>query len=390
MYKKIYLFLGGILLLIVIVISFIFFIKARSSVPAQPAANNSGTFVTVNGNGSNSGNNPTATPTPNPVSNPTATPTPTPQPTSQPAANGLNQITDSYAVSPVLSYDSKLLWYFSQDGHLYNVNISTGLKQEYLLPTNFKVDNVIWPSIGNDFIVETDSGLGKTFYYYNSQAKNFINYPANVKEVDFMPDGTHVLYDWLDASGKGQLSLANFDLTAHKKIMDLPDSDDVVKVSPLRDRAFFYKNNTPADGKLYYVNLDTAKSFVIKTAGNNAVAWSADSSHFIYYRLGSDQNASSDQLWLGNLDANTDTMLGASLPLSKAAFDSTGRNLFIALPNQTGAGDSFWRIDTKTFLKNQFFSGANINASNLLVSNDGNTLYFKNKDNNVYSVPIKY
>jgi len=383
MNKKALVFLGSILALIVITIGFILFVQFRAK------KNNSSQLTSTDASSSSSSSSSSSDQN-NPAPAPTPTPTPTPSPTPAvpvPAPGSPVKLTDTAAVSPALSYDGTLLWYFTPDGHLFNVDLQTGQKKEYLLPNNYSVTKAIWPSVGNDFIVQSGSGSGRTFYYYDSQTKKFIAYPANVKAVDFMPDGLHVVYEWVDASNKATLSTANFDLTGHKTVLSLPTADDyVIKAASLRNRAFYYKDNALADGKIYYANLDSGSTFAIKTAASNQVIWSPDSTHFLYNRLDKDGNTASNQLWLGDLDSSTDTALGVDGLPAKGAFDKTGAHLVLALPG-SGGNDTLMIADTKTFQANNFFTGTGVSAADLAVANDAGTVYFKNSDGFVYSLP---
>ena len=376
MNKKAIIFLGSIAGLIVIIVVVIIVIASRNS--SSTATQTSTTTPTT-----------TTTTT---TTTPTTTPAPVqPTPITITPTTKLLRMTDSVAVGPVLSYDGTLLWYFTADGHLFKIDLKTGAKQEFILPTNLKVNNVIWPQTGSDFIVETDNATGKTFNYYSSKLNTFTAYPANVKEVDFMPSGQQVVYAWLDdASGKATLSIANFDLTAHVKIANLPDSDDVIKVAPTRARAFYYKAASPADGKIYYVNLTNKSIFSIKTAATNLVDWAPDSNHFLYNRLGPDGDAASTQLWLGDLDAKTDTALGINGTPAQAAFDRTGATLVVAQTNQNS--EDFLVSSLQTAKKQTVSTGTGVlvNAAHMFVSNDGATLYFLNSsDGFVYSLPIQ-
>lgn len=311
------------------------------------------------------------------------------QQTSSQAAD-MHKISDSPAIAPVFSYDGQTIWYFTSDGHLYRLNPASGIKQEYLLPQSLTIDDGIWPAQGDDFIVVSGTGTAKIFRYYDSSAKSFINYPSNVKEVDFMPNGQQVVYNWVSGT-TSELSVAAKDLTGHKTVATLPQADLTIKASPLGDRAFAYDNSNPKSGKLYYINFTTKKVTALPTALENDAVWAPDGRHFLYNRNPGGQSSNGD-LWLGDIDAGTDTDLHIASKVSKAVFDSSGNNLYVAAQTVDGLSEEVWKINLNTMSKTKVFTPADndpaINSSHLMLSNDGTTLYFENSDGYIYSVQL--
>ncbi len=373
----------GILVLIIITVSFIMYLSGKNKIanqpqnqqesqqPPNPASGGSGSG-TGSGSGSGSGNSGSG-------SGSSA---------EQSSSNAiLTKITNDQAVGPSLSYDGQAIWYFTPDGHLYKENLGTGLKQEKLLPSQIAASAVIWPQAGNDFILESDSSAGKSFYYYNSSDGSFTRYPPQVKEVDFMPDGKTVAYDWSDNSGS-YLSVANSDLTQHQTIVKLPDKDEVVKVSPTSANMILaYNANDAQSGKLYYIKVDAKTITAIKTGESDQAEWAPDGIHFLYYKLNA-KNPSDKELWLGNIQQGTDQALGIDVPLSKAVFSGDSSDLYFAASGSSG--DSIWKMDLQNLSKSLAYSsqGNPVTAENLLLSSDSGTLYFINSDGYIYSVNL--
>ncbi len=377
--------MGGTLLLIVVLVVSILIINSRKSQTTTNQTATDNTASTGNPGGGLPGNNSGNSGNQNQNQN-------------QPGktAVGPAKISDGPVIAPILSYDGQAVWYFTHDGHLYKENLSSGLKQEYILPSNPQIDNAIWPVTGNDFILETDSATGKTFTYYNSSTKKFLAYPKNLRSVDFMPDAKHIVYDWVADNGKSTLSIANSDSTGYKDIVDLPAADENVKAAPLAaaNKVLAYKDATPLDGTLnlivFNADLSNGKLTALKTTTNNAALWSPDGKSFIFNYA--DPTAKIPQLYIENVAAGTNTSLGLNTVVSKAAFDSTGRNLYVAVSSADGTGDVIWHIslDSATLDKKPIFTSAQtrVTATNLLVSPDNQTLYFKNADGYLYALPI--
>jgi hypothetical protein len=234
MNKRILMILGALLLLIAITVGFIAYLQKRG----DNLDNNNGQ-QTNNGsnNSSDNGGNDSNNNTPDSGSS---------TPDNAPAITNrvLTKITDAQTIAPALSFDGRSVWYFSSEGKLFKQSLGSGLKQEYVLPTKLEVSDALWPLVGNDFIVETSSGGSKTISYYDSEGKSYIPYPANIKHVDFMPDGRRVAYNWVETSGVSQLSIADYNTKNFRKIVDLPQTDQVIKVSPTGNRIFTYRKSS--------------------------------------------------------------------------------------------------------------------------------------------------
>ncbi len=361
MNKRVLIALGSILGLIIVIVVFIVIVNSRSKAPA----------VTEN-------NNPETTQNNTENQNPAASP------------DQLTKLSDGAVLAPILSYDGKASWFFTADGHLYKLNLSTGLKQEYLLPTYLNVTDAIWPLNGNDFIVVTGTGATKTFNYYNAETKAFSEYPSNVKSVDFTPDGKHVIYNWVSGA-KSTLSLADPDLKNFQNVLDLPAGGLTLKVSALGNKVFAYDHANSQDGKLNLVNLDSKKLVTLRTSQDNAVLWSPDGKKFVYNR-DPDGKTENNSLWLGDSEEVTNRQLNISGAVSKVVFDQSGKYLFVASVGLDDQTESIWKIDLQSLQKTKVFKVKDlvtkIDASDLLISPDAQILYFKNADGYLYSVML--
>ena len=349
MNKKVYAILGGIVLLILIVVSFIVFLESKKNPSAATA-----TPITTNTQ---------LTPTPSEMATATSTPSPTPSPSPTASSSPITKITDGPAVAPAFSYDSQALWYFTPDGHLFKINLQTELKQEYPLPSNSQVDSVIWPLTGNDFITVALNADGThTFSYYSSANKTFTKYPSNVTSVDFLPDGAHVAYEWVDAkTGKGELQVAAANLTGYSNVVALPDADDVIKVSPLGSKVLAYSQGSPSNGKLYLVTLDTKQVYTLYTAATNQAIWAPSGQNFIWNKdVNATTTSTSTDEFYGDLTSEKDTDMNIQTPVAKMAFDSTGANLYYAVAAADGSGDSLWKMNLQTFMPTEILTSAQV------------------------------
>ncbi|MEK7075469.1 MAG: WD40 repeat domain-containing protein [Patescibacteria group bacterium] len=360
MNKRVLIALGSILGLIIVIVVFIVIVNSRSKAPSVTDQNTDQTNQDTN----------QTTPKTNP--------------------DQLTKISDASVIAPILSYDGKASWFFTVDGHLYKLNLSTGLKQEYLLPTYLGITDAIWPLNGNDFIVVTGTGASKVFNYYNSETKVFSEYPSNVKAVDFTPDGKHVVYNWVSGA-KSTLSIADPNLKNFQNVLDLPAGGLTLKVSALGNKVFAYDHANSQDGRLNLINLDSKKLVTIRTSQDNEVVWSPDGKKFVYNR-DPDGKTKDNSLWLGDSEEVTNKKLNINGGVSKVVFDQSGENLYVSAVGIDDQTESIWKIDLQTLQKTKVFKVKDlitkIDASDLLISPDSQTLYFKNSDGFLYSVTL--
>jgi hypothetical protein len=400
MSKKAYIVLGIILVLIVgagvtlVIVSKKTTTTSTTTIPTPATTTTTTTAPTTGTTG-------TAT-------TPTGTTT-TPSTGATATTDALERRTTDQVISPILSFQGNQIWYFTADGNLEQLDLSTATLQKYVLPKALTVSSAIWPLQGSDFIlVSINSNGTKAFNYYNSANKTFTTYPANVKEAQFMPSGNQVIYVWDNGNNTSSLSIADPSLANHKQLVaSLPDADDTVVISPLGDHVLMYNASAPANNKLYLMALSDTKIHTIKTGPENAAIWSNDGKHFVFNKYNTTM-PSDTTLWSGSVaSATSDTSLGITVPVSKLAFNTTGDTLYYAAPDSGASSaasssddseqtqaitlpDSLWSYSFATAAKTEVFSGNiyNLNATNLLISNDGKTLYFKNGDGYLYSVVV--
>lgn len=356
--KAIYI-LGGLLVLILALGGYLLFGKKKPADTTNPPATQDQTTNTPTDNNTNSD--------------------------SESATETVTKLSDTKAVSPAFSYTGNALWYATEDGHMYTINLNSGLKKEYVLPSNLSVSKIIWPSAGDDFIIVTDtSAAGRTFNYYDSVKKTFTQYPKNIRGVDFTRDGKGVIYNWVTDKNLSGLTQANPDTSEHTALMDLPDGDYDVKISPLGDKAFVYQYKNSKDGKLGYIDLTAKKLITIATGMDNSAIWSPDGTKFLFNKPETD--GAGDDLWLGDLSSTTgDKNLGVKAVATKAFFSADGQSIYV------GVDKSLWKISAKDQKKTKVLdssSSVSLDPKSLLISNDGKVAYIWNSDGFLYRAEL--
>ena len=105
-----------------------------------------------------------------------------------------------------------------------------------------QISRILWPKSGDDFIVEfsvpsgSGTSLGKSYSYFKFSTGSYIDLPAQVTSVEWMPNGDKIIYIWTDQDSAGNLkstlNIADPDTQNYATIAQLYESDDVLSLSP--------------------------------------------------------------------------------------------------------------------------------------------------------------
>lgn len=373
MNKKAIAILGAIFLLIVGTLGFLIYSKYSS----KNSGNSTGTSSSA-----------TTTPQTDQTVGTTTPNTPT---------STIVQLSSDLVVSPALFYNGAGITYFDNQGNLYQAALQTSGSQIILsgkkklaIPTKPNIVKILWPQKGNDFIAQITDSSGKTSWsYFNSSAGNYVDLPSQIESLDWMPNGTQIVYVWLDSNNKASLSLANPDSTNYKKIADMWENDNRIHVSPDGTQILYYEtNNTGTDNAINSVTTDgKIWKGLVKTGQNSGVLWSPDGQKFLFNKK--DPSTLANQLWVYNLTSGETKNLGLTTSVDKAVWDSSSNTVYAAVPNSgtssqnTFTNDSFYSLGIVSLEKKQYDSGSSssIDGRNLFLNSTGDKLFFKNAQN---------
>lgn len=307
------------------------------------------------------------------------------------------KLTDDMVVTPVLFFQGNGITYFNKQGQLFKTNLDVSEntvllsnKQEVVVPAKASMSRIMWPLVGNSYIAEFGSGLTKSWSFYNPDIGAYVDLPAQVKSIDWMPSGNKVMFVWVD-NGKATLNLANADTTAYQTLTDFYEPDNVISIAPDGQKVLFYRTQT-SDMTKNTINSVTVdgKTFatVVKDGYNTGVQWSPDSKKFLFTRY--DSSTQKYNLWYSDISSGEIRNLGVATSQTKAVWAKDSQSIMVAVPTSGIAGqgitqDTIYKIDVVSNSRQEFAPGITVDAQELFLNLDGTVLFFRNaQDNALY------
>ncbi len=300
---------------------------------------------------------------------------------------GLNKVTDDRAIAPVPSFDGSAIWYFNPDGRLFRINSDgTGLTESALPILGGIFKTAAWPNTGSDFLSFSLNGINEFKSYYSDAKKLYLNLPANIQSIDWMPDSKRVVYIWKSSDNVHQtLVLANADGTGFRNIKDVFWPDLVVKASPDGKNVLLYRPTSDGDlNKIYVANLETGEITTVIGQGKNiGAAWFGNGNRFVYAQQGL---TAYPKLFVYDFTTKNSTDLDLQTTIDKVVVDKDAKYLYAAVPKKDNTGDNFVKVDLNTFKQESYFEpNTSVQGKNLILL--GSSVYFVNSlDGKIYSI----
>lgn len=307
---------------------------------------------------------------------------------SQPTqTSGISKITDDRVIAPIPSFDGSAVWYFNPDGRLFRISSDGKTLTESPLPISGGIfKTALWPRSGSDFLITSLNGINEFKSYYNDAQKLYLNLPANIKSIDWMPDSKRVVYIWQSSDNIHQsLVLANADGTGFRTVANVFWPDLAVKASPDGLSVLLYRPTTEEEtNKIYMANLETGAITTVIGQGKNIDAvWVGNGTRFVYAQRGL---TAYPKLFLYNFVTKNSTELDLETTLDKIVVDKDGKYLYAAVPKKDNSGDNFVQMDLTTFKQEAYFTPTvSVQGRNLILV--GSTVYFVNSlDGKLYTI----
>lgn len=326
---------------------------------------------------------------------------PTPEEEPAPAASQATKLSDEPVLSPSLFFQGNGVAYFDRQGQLYNGSLQNSTSgytlsnlRQFTLPVRNNINKILWPATGNNFILESRSLSGqRSWSVFNSLTNTYIDLPANVTTIDWMPDGETLMYIWLDDAGKSTLNVATTDNSQYQEVAEIWENDDEIEVSPDGQSILFYRRDN--DSASNQINLTTPDGSlfrsVVKDGYNYGVLWAPDSRHFLFGRR---STSGGYELWLGDVTVGAVRSLSITAPIDKVVWSKDSSTVYVAAPKQGSSSlglteDIIVRIDTESLAKQEFELGAGVDARDLFLSLTDDALFFKNaQDESLYYITL--
>ena len=296
------------------------------------------------------------------------------------------KISDEPVISPVAAYDNNSIWYFNTDGRLFSRHPDGSSLSEYSLPalSGGNLKTALWPPTGDDFIVIAGAQNSKSFY--SSKSKIYVNLPANIQYLDWLPDGKRIVYIWRSSDNKTQqLAMADADGTGFRMIKDVLYPDLIVKAAPDGKTVLMYRASIPGDvNKIYSANLENGEIVTVVGEGKNITAsWIPSTNKFIFSRA-STTAYPKIYVYDSAIKQATDLVLNTTLERTVASRD--GKYLYAAVSKDDNSGDRFVKIDLSTNKAEIYFEpNQSVRVKNMLMV--GNTIYYASlSDNKLYVI----
>lgn len=360
-------------------------------------------YTKYSGDTADTGQNPQVTPTPTDIAN-NINPTPTPTPA--PEATGLVKLESGQIAFPVLFFDGTGIDFFDRQGNFYQAGLQSNNgvvslinKKQRDIPARPNITKVLWPSDGQDYIIQyVDSTGKKRFSYYKFETKEYIDLPEQITSLDWTPDAKKIVYVWLQ-DGKATLSMADPDAKNFVKLADMWETDNEIKMSPDGTQILYFQtNNSGANNFINSVSAD-GKIFkgLVKNGQNYGVLWSPDGQKFLFTKK--DPSNQAYQLWFYNLTSGEIRNLLVYTTIDKVVWDQGSTFIYAAIPSAPSSNetaltiDSFSRLDITNMDKRPYTSDTTnpVDAESLVLSPTGDKLYFTNaQDGALYYLDLTF
>lgn len=321
---------------------------------------------------------------------------------STPTGAAATKLTDEGVISPALFFQGDGIAYFNTSGDLFRTDMSISdntvllsNKSQLTVPQKNGISIILWPRVGSSYIAELGSGTSKQWSYYNPATGQYIDLPSQVKSLSWMPSGDKIMFVWVGSDGKATLNIGNPDTSGYQLLSDLYEPDNVISVSPDGQTVLFYRtqtsdlgkntiNSVTADGKIF--------NSVIREGYNKGILWSPDSKKFLFEKR--DPSTGKFNLWFADISSGDVRNLGLATSETKAVWTKDSQSIVVAVPTSGTVGegittDTIYKVGLYDNSKTEFAPGVQLDARELFLSLDENTVFFKNaQDNALYYLPL--
>lgn len=318
----------------------------------------------------------------------------------------LTKIYDKKVFFPALSTDEKNILFYNNEDEAAFYKLSLDNKNIKKISQNLSTpEDVIWSPDRSKAILKVvywkgyfeeskspftspdipNGTLTNWLYDFNTKKLKQLNH--NIQSIAWLPNGEGIVYHFLDEEKNiSNLSIANPDGSNWQNIItlkyDIGEGSYGLAFLDEKNLIYFTYPSAPADLAFYKLNLETKKitQLINKSPLGGGVLVSPNNQKICFEILHEeDMNYT---LGVVDSDGKNKKDLKIKTSLQKSAWASDGQSLIAAVREENKTTDTFYKINITTGQKEEikYKSETPIDATNLMLTKDGKTLYFTSDD----------
>jgi hypothetical protein len=237
------------------------------------------------------------------------------------------KLSDDIAVSPVLSFDGRSIWFANKEGLFFRVT-EEGSRTEHSMPFfESSLHKVFWANNSGEIIVSGMINNRKTLYYFDKENRQYIPLAQNIIDFDWMPDGHRIIQIWKSSNESQSLVITDANGLNYFVVADLPWHQFIIRASPSGDKALLISRRVDSRvNNAYLFDLGDGSYETLISGSNVQDAMWLDSERFIYH----DQF---HEMFLFNAAKKEAVTLNIKSTVNKIFFDSYAQGLYAPVLN---------------------------------------------------------
>jgi len=282
------------------------------------------------------------------------------------------QVLAADVLSAIASFNGERLWYVTRDGRMFQLNLKTLQKEEFVFSEKTGVPTaVLWQESGSDLIFEQNIGGHVRYKYFRAKDNRFVQYPDNVRSPVILTGDDQIAYDWVTVSATSTrhiLKIADIDTNNFQDIGVLFRDDYKLVAHPTKKELVMFSSH--GFSPLVRVDLASGRFENIAPEGRYlSVKFSPDGNQLLIH---------SDSIWV--YDMNTGQRKDLNVPAGAMLWDSGSRTVYVASSPQ------LWQIDLSTMEAKQSNVFSDRQIKDAFLHPFENTLFFIDEQSDLFQM----
>ena len=298
---------------------------------------------------------------------------------------GIFELTSGTASFPTVLSNGDVWYYTPANGEVRSVSVKNpNIGSSLIARIQPNASHISW---GTDKTLVANYPTGAIYYDFNSNLSK--KYGTSIKNPVLFKSNDKIAYNNFDeAAGEGNITIGD------------PKQETLKNILPTRFAAWriFWLNEEnlalikpptleSTQISLFILNIkEAALQNILNQKDNLQIAWSPDGQKFIYSY--NDPYSEKGGLYLTDLSIKKETPLGLDFIASKCAWGLDNKTVYCVGTNSVSYFDATNTAPEPAMIPNS--QNINATASDLLLTNTGDYLIFKNsKDGKLYGLRLK-